>query len=62
MFLFRRDARRKHPRGPKQDTSQDRRITRYNTVKGGEMDGNGLQPELPDAMMTAELHGNEMVQ
>ncbi len=33
-----------------------------NTLIGGEMDGNGLQLELQGTRITAELHGNEMVQ
>ena len=33
-----------------------------NSPADGEMDGNGLQLELQGTMITAELHGNEMVQ
>lgn len=74
IFLFWRDARRKSPRRPRQDTSRDKRTRGRNTATegefgrndnipiAGEMDGDGLQLELQGAMITAELHGNEMVQ
>ena len=62
VFLFWRDAKRKISRSPKQDILGDQRARRHNTLTGGEMDGNGPQLELPGTMITAELHGNEMVQ
>lgn len=62
IFLFWRDARRKNARGPKQDISQDKRTIRHKTLAGGEMDGNGLRPELQGTMMNPELYGSEMIQ
>ena len=62
IFLFWRDARRKNARGPKQDTSQDMRNIRHNTLDGGEMDGNGLRLELQGTIVNPELYGSEMIQ
>ena len=62
VFLFWRDARRKNARGPKQDTSQDKRTIRHNTLTGGEMDGNGLRLELQGTIVNPELYGSEMTQ
>ena len=62
IFLFWRDARRKNARGPKQDISQDKRTIRHNTLTGGEMDGNGLRPELQGGIMAPELQSNELAQ
>ena len=55
VFLFWTDARGKNARDPKQDTSRDKRARRHNTLAGGEMDGNGLRPELQGSIMTPEL-------
>lgn len=63
VFLFRRDARRKGPRGAKkQDISGDMRTRGHYTPTTGEAGGSGLQRELQGTMLSAELHGNGTAQ